>query len=55
MTVDNRLGVSVADTRLIVKGTVKNHALALELWKTDVAEGKIVASMVDEPEKLAAA
>ena len=52
MTAENRLGVSVADMRLTVKGNRKNHALALELWKTGLAEGKIVASMLDEPEKL---
>ena len=53
MTAENRLGVSVADMRLIVKGIRKNHDLALELWKTGLAEGKIVASMLDQPEKLA--
>jgi len=49
MAVDSRLGVSVADMRLIVKGIEKNHALALDLWKTGLAEGKMIASMVDEP------
>ena len=52
IAVDNRLGVSVADMRLMVKGIGKNHALALAMWKTGLGEGKIVASMVDEPEKV---
>ena len=52
MTTDNRIGVSVADMRLIVKSIRKNHDLALELWRTGLTEGKIVASMLDEPEKL---
>ncbi|HIJ08286.1 TPA: DNA alkylation repair protein [Candidatus Bathyarchaeota archaeon] len=52
IAVDHRLGVSVANMRLIVKGVKKNHTLALELWKTGLAEGKIVASMVEEPENL---
>ncbi len=52
MSVDRRLGVSVADMRLIAKGIGKNHALALDLWKTDLAEGKIVASILAEPGKL---
>jgi 3-methyladenine DNA glycosylase AlkD len=52
MSTDNRIGVSVADMRLVVKGIRKNHNLAVELWRTGLAEGKIVASMLDEPEKL---
>jgi 3-methyladenine DNA glycosylase AlkD len=52
MAVDHRLGVSVADMRQIVKRLKKNHALASNLWGTGLAEGKIVASMIDEPEKL---
>ena len=52
MSIDSRLGVSVADMRLIVKGIGKNHSVALDLWNTGLAEGKIVASMIDEPEKL---
>lgn len=52
MTVERRLGVSVPAMRGIAKDLGKNHALALELWDTDLAEGKILASMVDEPDKL---
>jgi 3-methyladenine DNA glycosylase AlkD len=55
MAVECRLGVSVAAMREIAKSLGKNHALALELWNTGLAEGKILASMVDEPEMLSEA
>ena len=52
MTVERRLGVSVLAMREIAKNLGNNHALALELWDTGLAEGKILASMVDELDKL---
>jgi 3-methyladenine DNA glycosylase AlkD len=47
-----RLGVSVPDLRRISKELGKDHELAVELWKTGIAEAKIVAAMIDEPEKV---
>jgi 3-methyladenine DNA glycosylase AlkD len=52
MTAELRLGVSVPDMRKIAKEVGKNHKLALELWKTGIPEAKIVAAMIDEPEKV---
>ena len=52
MTVERRLGVSVPDMRKIAKESGKDHRLAIELWKTGIPEAKIVAAMIDEPEKL---
>ncbi|MFX0097155.1 MAG: DNA alkylation repair protein [Candidatus Hodarchaeota archaeon] len=52
MVAEKRLGVSVPDMRKIAKEVGKDHTLALELWKTGVAEARIIAAMVDEPEKL---
>ena len=52
MTIEKRLGVSVAEMRKIAKELGKDHSLALELWKTGIAEAKILASMIGEPEKL---
>ena len=52
MAIERRLGVSVPDMRKIAKEYGKDHNLALELWKTGIAEAKIVAAMVDEPRKL---
>lgn len=52
MAVERRLGVSIPDMRKIAKESSKNHKLALELWKTGIAEVRIVATMIDEPEEL---
>ena len=52
MAVERRLGVSVPGMRKLAKELGKNHQLALELWKTGIAEAKIVAAMIDEPEKV---
>jgi 3-methyladenine DNA glycosylase AlkD len=49
---EKRLGLSVPDMRQIAKELGKNHKLALALWKTGIPEAKIVAAMIDEPEKL---
>jgi 3-methyladenine DNA glycosylase AlkD len=52
MAIERRLGVSVPDMRKLAKETGKDHMLALELWKTGIAEARIVAALVDEPDKL---
>jgi len=52
MTVEQRLGVSVPDMRKLAKEIGKDHKLALDLWKTGIAEARIVAAMVGDPTKL---
>lgn len=52
MAVERRLGVSIPDLRAIAKESGKDHRLAIELWKTGIPEAKILAAMVDEPERL---
>ncbi len=52
MAAERRLGVSVPEMRKIAKEYGKDHKLALELWKTGLAEARIVAAMIDEPEKV---
>ena len=52
MAIERRLGVSVPELRKIAKELGKNHKLALELWKTGIAEAQIIASMIYEPEEL---
>ena len=52
ITVNNRLGVSVPEMRRIAKGAGRDHAVALELWDTGIAEARIVASMIAVPEQL---
>ena len=55
MTVEQRLGVAIPDLRKIAKELGKDHRLAIELWKTGILEARIMATMVDEPEKLSEA
>jgi 3-methyladenine DNA glycosylase AlkD len=52
MTAEGRMGVSVPDMRKIAKELGRDHNLAVELWKTTTPEARILASMIDEPEKL---
>jgi len=52
MAVEKRLGVSIPDLRNIAKELGKDHKLAIELWKTGIDEARIMAAMIDEPEKL---
>jgi 3-methyladenine DNA glycosylase AlkD len=52
MATERRLGVSIPDLRKLAKTLGKNHSLALDLWRTDIAETKILAAMVDEVEKV---
>jgi len=52
MAVEQRLGVSIPDLRKLAKELGKDHELALKLWKTGIAEARIVAAMIADPEKL---
>jgi len=52
MTVEQRLGVSVPDMRKLAKEVGKDHKLALDLWRTGIAEARIVAGMIDDSTKL---
>jgi 3-methyladenine DNA glycosylase AlkD len=52
ISAERRLGVRVPDLRKIAKETGKNHALALELWKTGIPDAQIVAALIGEPDKL---
>ena len=52
MTVEQRLGVSVPDMRKLAKEIGKDYKLALDLWRTGIAEARIVAAMVGDPDKL---
>lgn len=52
MTVEKRLGVSVPDMRKLAKELGRDHKLALDLWRTGIADARIVAGMVGDPDKL---
>ena len=43
------LGIPLPEVRKIAKGIIKDHALALALWKTSLHEARILASLVDDP------
>lgn len=47
-----QLGVSMPQVRALAKGRQRSHALALELWATNIHEARILASLVDEPQAL---
>lgn len=47
----NTLGVSIPTLRQIAKETGKSHEIALELWETGIHEARILASMIDDPNK----
>ena len=52
ITVEQRLGVSVPDMRKLAKEIGRDHKLALDLWRTGIAEASILAAMVGDPDKL---
>lgn len=52
---EGRLGVSVPVIRTLAKELGKNHALALELWDSGIAEARMLASMVAVPVELSEA
>jgi 3-methyladenine DNA glycosylase AlkD len=52
MATNARLGVSVPEIRKLSKEVGKDQELAVKLWKTGIAEARIVAAMIGEPEKV---
>jgi len=49
MAVEGRLGVSVPEMRKLAKEVGRDHRLAQSLWKTGIAEARIVAAFVADP------
>ena len=52
---DKALGVLMGDIQKLAKLLGRDHALALELWKTDVYEARMLCAYVDEPERVTSA
>jgi 3-methyladenine DNA glycosylase AlkD len=52
MTIEKRLGVSIPEMRKLARELGKDHKLALDLWRTGIAEARIVAGMVGDPDNL---
>lgn len=46
------LGVSIYNLRPLAKNIGKNHELALKLWSSGIHEARILASFIDEPDKV---
>jgi len=52
IAVENRLGISIPELRKLAKEIGKDHDLAIELWKTGIAEARILAGMIGDPQKV---
>lgn len=52
ITPKNTYGVSIPNLRKIAKEIGVNHELATKLWEMELRETRILASMIDEPEKV---
>lgn len=52
ISVKNTLGVPVPIIRRLGKQIGKNQELALKLWKSEIHEARILASIVAEPQKM---
>jgi 3-methyladenine DNA glycosylase AlkD len=49
---DKALGVLMGDIQKLAKQLGRDHGLALELWKTDVYEARMLCAYIDEIEKV---
>ncbi len=48
----NTYGVSVPNLRKIAEEIGKNHELAQQLWSSGIHEARILASMIDDPDRI---
>jgi 3-methyladenine DNA glycosylase AlkD len=51
----NTLGISIYSLRKMAREIKKDHELALKLWDSGIHEARILASFIEEPEKVTAA
>ena len=49
--VSHAIGVSMPDIRAVAKTCGVDHALALELWETEIHEARLLATLVADPER----
>lgn len=54
MAPEHRLGIQIPVLRKMAKELGKDHRLALDLWKTGITEARILAGMIDDPQKVTA-
>ncbi|TAK53921.1 MAG: DNA alkylation repair protein [Bacteroidetes bacterium] len=45
-------GISAPVLKAIAKKIGKNHELAMQLWKTEIYDARVIAFLIDEPEKV---
>lgn len=50
----NTYGISIPNLRRMAKKIGRDHDLAQELWASGIHEARILASMIDEPDKVTA-
>jgi 3-methyladenine DNA glycosylase AlkD len=55
MQVERRLGLSVPTLRQLARRLGRQHALALALWDTGIADAQLLAGMVAEPQRFTSA
>ena len=48
----NSFGIGLTVLRKLAKRVGKNHDLALQLWKSDIYDAKIIAILIDEPKQI---
>ena len=48
----NTLGISIPDLRKVARQVGVNHNLAQQLWTSGIHEARILASMIDDPERV---
>jgi 3-methyladenine DNA glycosylase AlkD len=51
---ERTLGIPMPTLRAMAKSHRKNHALAIELWRSGIHEARILASLVDDPKQVTA-
>lgn len=49
---EHALGISVTDLRKIAKPLGRDHRLAAALWRSGIHEARILAALVDEPDRV---
>jgi 3-methyladenine DNA glycosylase AlkD len=50
---DNTLGISVTELRSMAREIGKDHELALHLWASGIHEGRMLATLIEDPKMLA--
>jgi 3-methyladenine DNA glycosylase AlkD len=49
INIEDALGVSIPNLRMIARRHRPDHVMALDLWRTRIHEARILASMIDDP------